>query len=75
MALTSKPLSTARTIAPEVAAELKKTEVRIEDPARVNIIISKRQRDAWKIQAVNRNMTVTDMILASVEEFINNHPV
>ena len=64
MALTAKNLDKVRQAVP--VAEVQKA-----DQVRVNINVPEEQRARWKIAAINRKLSLGDMIAEAVEEYLN----
>ena len=62
MALKSKPLSEVHH---EVPVE------RVSDPVRINLIVPDTVREHWKIVAIQRRMTLTDLIRRAMDEYLS----
>lgn len=64
MALTAKKLDQVRT-------DLPVKEVQKEDLVRVNLNVPESQRTRWKIAAIEKKMSLGDMISEAVEAYLN----
>ena len=62
MALKSKPLNEVHH---EVPVE------RVSDPVRINLIVPDTVREHWKIVAIQRRMTLTDLIRRAMDEYLS----
>ena len=62
MALKSKPLNEVHH---EVPVE------RASDPVRINLIVPDTVREHWKIVAIQRRMTLTDLIRRAMDEYLS----
>lgn len=59
MALITKPVSQVKLTIPASLAAA-------DDMVRVNINVSKATRNAWKMRAIQKNMTLTELILEAM---------
>ncbi len=64
MALTAKKLE-------QVRANLPINEVQKENLVRVNLNVPESQRARWKVAAIERKMSLGDMVSEAVEEYLN----
>ena len=64
MALTAKKLD-------QVRPNLPVQEVQKEDIVRVNINVPESQRTRWKIAAIEKKMSLGDLIAEAVEAYLN----
>ena len=65
MALTTKPLE-------QVRADVPVHKVTDESMVRVNILVPVSTRKAWKALGVQKDKTVTDMIIDAMAEYTHN---
>ncbi len=65
MALKSKPLENVRSDVPV-------HQVQAQEIVRVNILVSAVTRKAWKQAALDRGVTVTDLIIRAMQSYIDS---
>ena len=44
---------------------------RVSDPVRINLIVPDTVREHWKIVAIQRRMTLTDLIRRAMDEYLS----
>ncbi len=64
MALTPKKLDAVRSTVP-VEAIIR------GNPVRININVPEETRDAWKVAAIQKRMTLSDLIVTAVKEYLS----